>query len=597
MDAPSIVRVLPADLANKIAAGEVVERPASVVKELVENAIDAGAGRIEVIVEAGGVGLVSVIDDGVGMSRADAELAIERHATSKLARVEDLHAIGTFGFRGEALPSIASVSRFRIVTKRREDLEATSITIQGGAAPDTTIAGAPPGTQVDVRDLFFNVPARRKFLRALPTESAHITEVVEALALAHPGVTFALVRDGRLVRSYLRAESRQDRVRDVFGDEILARCTGVRGPLTVEAFLSKPERARSGAGSLSMFVNGRSVKDRGLARSVAHAYGSVLEGGRYPVGVVYLDLPLESVDVNVHPQKSEVRFADGRAIFDATFRVLEGELGRAFNAVLTARRPDRWAPSAPVPAAFPRADAAPEDRPAATWSGTGELPHDVIPLDDRTVAPAPYGPSSAGPSGAEVGPAAFVALHFVAQVKRTYLVCESDDAIVLLDQHAASERVHFERLRRGIASRGVPMQALLIPTIVKLDATSVSALRDAEETSRRMGLDVRPVTGDSVAVHAIPAIAARVDPELLARELAAELARAGSRGYSDVIDKMLATIACHASIRAGDRVSDVDARALLEELATSDFGGHCPHGRPIVTRLPFSELERRVGRR
>lgn len=586
-----VVRVLPADLANQIAAGEVVERPASVVKELVENAIDAGATRVEVSVEAGGVGLVSVVDDGVGMSRGDAELAVQRHATSKIARVEDLHAIGTFGFRGEALPSIASVSRFRLVTKRRDDLEATSITISGGGAADTTIAGAPPGTQVDVRDLFFNVPARRKFLRALPTESAHITEVVEAIALGHPSVTLVLVRDGRLVRSFLRAESRRDRARDVFGEEVLARCVGTRGPLSVEAFLSRPERARSGAGSLAMFVNGRPVKDRGLARSVAHAYGSVLEPGRYPIGVVYLDLPLESVDVNVHPQKSEVRFADGRAIFDATFRVLEAELGRAFNAVLAARRSDRngppaggsgaFAPPSPIAAPPPEAPTA-----NAVWSGSGS-----IPLDDRTIAPAPYDRAAPDGDGTTAG------LRFVAQLRRTYLLCESEDALVILDQHAASERVHFERLRRAIAERGVPRQSLLLPSIVKLEPAHVTALRDGEEVALRMGLDVRPVTADSVAVHAVPAIAARVDPDLLARELGAELARSGGRGFSDAIDKMLATIACHASIRAGDRVSDEDARALLDELASADFGGHCPHGRPIVTRTPFTELERRVGRR
>ncbi|MFO0612583.1 MAG: hypothetical protein U0414_08355 [Polyangiaceae bacterium] len=381
------------------------------------------------------------------------------------------------------------------------------------------------------------------------------------------------------------------------------RCSrGARGraALSVEAFLSKPERARSGAGSLSMFVNGRPVKDRGLARSVAHAYGSVLEPGRYPVGVVYLDLPLESVDVNVHPQKSEVRFADGRAIFDATFRVLEGELGRAFNAVLAARRNDRGGPSLrgvpPHPAASERADGGEREAVAAVWSGSG-----VIPLDDRTLAPAPYARDGASESGAtsaaEIGPSAVTELQFVAQVRRTFLVCESPDAVVILDQHAASERVHFERLKRAIGAQGVPMQALLLPAIVKLDAASVAALREAEATARKMGLDVRPVTGDSVAVHAVPALATRVDPELLARELAAELARAGSRGYSDAIDKVLATIACHASIRAGDRVSDADARALLDELGACDFGGHCPHGRPIVTRLPFTELERRVGRR
>jgi DNA mismatch repair protein MutL len=349
------VRVLPPELASQIAAGEVAERPASVVKELVENALDAEAQRCDVEIEGGGILRLSVADDGFGMSEEDAALSLQRHATSKLAAVSDLMKVRSYGFRGEALPSIASVSRFSLRTRPRDGEAGVEVLVEGGSTPVLRALGMSVGTRVEVNDLFYNVPARRKFLRSSATESGHITEVLENAALARPDVTFTLVRDGRRVRELLRVGSRKERVAQQLGDEALAPCAGERGPLAVEAYLSRPESARTGAAGLRLFVNSRSVRDRALAVTIAHAYGSVLERGRYPRGVVYLELPPELVDVNVHPQKAEVRFADPRAVSDALYGILTRALSSAFS--LPPARPGRsFAESAPR-AAYPTSSA------------------------------------------------------------------------------------------------------------------------------------------------------------------------------------------------------------------------------------------------
>ncbi|HWA73142.1 MAG TPA: DNA mismatch repair endonuclease MutL [Polyangiaceae bacterium] len=349
------VRVLPPELASQIAAGEVAERPASVVKELLENALDAEAQRCDVEIEGGGILRLSVADDGFGMSEEDAALSVERHATSKLSAVSDLMKVRSYGFRGEALPSIASVSRFSLRTRPRDGDAGVEVLVEGGSKPVLRALGMSVGTRVEVNDLFYNVPARRKFLRSSATESGHITEVLENAALARPDVTFTLVRDGRRVRELLRVGSRKERVAQQLGDEALAPCTGERGPLAVEAYLSRPESARTGAGGLRLFVNGRPVRDRALAVTIAHAYGSVLERGRYPRGVVYLELPPELVDVNVHPQKAEVRFADPRAVSDALYGILTRALSSAFS-LPPARSGRSFVGSAPR-AAYPTSSA------------------------------------------------------------------------------------------------------------------------------------------------------------------------------------------------------------------------------------------------
>ncbi|HEY3493994.1 MAG TPA: DNA mismatch repair endonuclease MutL, partial [Polyangiaceae bacterium] len=325
------IAVLPPELASQIAAGEVVERPASIVKELVENALDAEATRCDIEIEGGGIARIVVSDDGYGMDPVDAERALERHATSKLSALADLERLVSYGFRGEALPSIASVSRLTLRTRARGAEAGVEVSAVPGEKLATSPRGLPPGTEVEVRDLFFNVPARRKFLRSSGTESGHVTEVIEAAALTRPDVSFTLVRDGRRVREFLRTNDRAERVRQVESEESLAACKGERGPLRVEAFLSRPEAARAGAGGLSLLVNSRPIRDRALQVAIAQAYGSVLERGRYPRGVVFLDLPGALVDVNVHPQKAEVRFADPRAVSDALYAILSRALASAFS--------------------------------------------------------------------------------------------------------------------------------------------------------------------------------------------------------------------------------------------------------------------------
>jgi DNA mismatch repair protein MutL len=590
------------ELANQIAAGEVVERPSSVVKELVENALDAGATRIVVDVELGGTTLVRVSDDGDGMSPEDAVLCLERHATSKIARFDDLSDLGTFGFRGEALPSIASVSRLLLVTRPRGSDEGVEVRVEGGARPVARPIGAPVGTTIEVRELFFNVPARRKFLKATATESAHVSDVLLGMALARHDVTFVLTRDGRPVREHLRVASRADRARSVMTGETLVACRGERGAVQIEALLAPPERARAGATGLSVLVNGRPVRDRQLVRAVSQAYGSVLESGRYPLGVVWIDLPPAVVDVNVHPQKAEVRFSDARGIFDAVTRELHDALSHAFGLPALGAHPQ-------APNRIPQAALRTFEMPAPSAMGAvhalaepvlfpegnlfGRSPG-LVPLGalDPLVPPEPRATES---QLFEVR-AGYGGLRYVGQVRGTFLICEGEDGLYVLDQHAAAERVTFDRLRRAHAERGVAMQRLLVPEVVELSPSEVALLEENADEVSRLGVEVRAVGDGAVAVHGVPDLLVRAEPGRLVRDLVAEVSRAAGRPFRGAVDLVLATMACHGSVRAGDAIAPAEVAALLRALDEVDFGGHCPHGRPLVMRLPFSELERRVGR-
>jgi DNA mismatch repair protein MutL len=592
---------LPNDLANQIAAGEVVERPASVVKELVENALDAEAGRIKVELDRGGVDLVRVSDDGIGMDPGDAELSLERHATSKIRSKDDLFELRSFGFRGEALPSIASVARLRLVTRPRGASEGTEVVADGSSAVKVRPAGAAEGTVVEVRDLFFNVPARRKFLKSTGTEAAHVTDVVLTAALARPDASFFLLRDGRPARQWLRVATRRERAAQTFEGERLEVCLGERGPMRVEAHLGAPERARAGAGGLHLLVNGRPVRERQLARAVAQAYGSVLEPGRYPVGVVYVEVPPSQVDVNVHPQKAEVRFADARALLDAVTRELHGALARAFSLPALGASPRAW--SGPRNAGAPALDAI-SLGPAAPPAAPGEDPWQLVPDRDSS-GPGSLAERVATPGSAASSPVApalfdssgfYGSLEFLAQVKAMYLVCSGPDGLYVLDQHAAAERVTFHRLRRAFAARTVSTQRLLIPELVDLLPSEVAVLEERAADIAALGVDLRAAGPSAVAVHAVPMLLARARPERIVRDLVAELGRTAARPFGDAADLVLATMACHGSIRAGDTLSRAEAATLLRDLDGIDFAGHCPHGRPVVTRIGYEELHRRVGR-
>lgn len=599
------IHILPPDLASQIAAGEVVERPASVVKELIENALDAGAARVTVSIRGGGLTELQVTDDGMGMTETDAPLCLGRHATSKLRTLADLDTIASCGFRGEALPSIASVSRLQITTRHRSSDSGSVVSAAGTTTPTWEPAGAPVGTTVLVRELFFNVPARRKFLKSTNTESGHVAEVVLQAALTRPDVAFDLLRDGRKVREYPRCRDRAERVAQILEGEELIACSGERGPLIVEAFLTRPERARQGAGGLKLIVNGRAIRDRALAATIAHAYGSVLERGRYPRGVVFLDLPGRLVDVNVHPQKVEVRFAETRAISDAVYGVVARRLGQAL-------------------AEAPREKAMPSATPESGWSGpAARILRDgaAPPSGQRYAAALPHTPRAAprapGPappvlslfrSGSEAAssetPATEPArtggwknLRFLSQVKHTFLVCEGDDGLYVLDQHAAAERVIFGKLHKSYQERAVPTQALLFPALVEVSAKESEILDENKPEIDRLGLDVRVRGPTQASVHGIPKLLAKQSPEQLLQDLLRELARSGERAFSNTVDKVLATMACHAAVRAGDPLSAVEAQALLSQLDSADFASYCPHGRPIVTFSSWLELERKVGRR
>jgi DNA mismatch repair protein MutL len=591
------IRRLPSDLTNQIAAGEVVERPASVVKELVENALDAGATRVKVELEQGGVVLVRVSDDGAGMDADDALLAIERHATSKIGDKDDLFRLRTFGFRGEALPSIASVAKLRLVTRVRSADEGTEVVVEGGGAPEARPAGAAQGTSVEVRDLFFNVPARRKFLKSTGTEAAHVSEALLLAAFSRPDVSFFLVRDGRAAREWLRVAPRRERAAQALDGERLQPCLGERGPMRLEAHLTPPERARAGTVGLHLLVNGRPVRDRQLARAVANAYGSVLEPGRYPVGVVYVDLPTELVDVNVHPQKAEVRFAEGRVLFDAVTRELHAALARAFSLpALGAAR--AWATPRPPPSSLepPTPRFVPDDAslsssgsPADPWQlAPGDEPSTQKSLAERTLLASALQASAPAAAGATPGlfegAGFYASLEFMGQVRATWLVCGGPDGLYVIDQHAAAERVTFHRLRRAFASRTMSTQRLLLPEVIELLPAEVATLEEHATEVGALGVELRAVGPNAVAVHAVPTLLVRGRPERIVRDLVAELGRAATRPFGDAADLVLATMACHGSVRAGDPLSREEAVALLRALDGIDFAGHCPHGRPVASR-------------
>jgi DNA mismatch repair protein MutL len=602
------VRLLPSALVDQIAAGEVVERPASVVKELIENALDAGAAEVRVETEQGGVARIVVSDDGHGMSPDDAERAVGRHATSKLASLDELRTIRTMGFRGEALPSIASVSRFALRTRPHDAIEGVEVRIEGGAGLEVRVAGGAPGTTVRVDDLFYNVPARRKFLKSLATESAQIGETLTRLALATPALRLSWVRDGRRVREWSPARDAFQRALQLHPDEKLAAIEGIRDGVRVRAMLTAPERARAGAGQLHVSVNGRIVRDRALSRAVAFAYGSTLPSGRFPLGVVWVELDPERVDVNVHPQKAEVRFADARAVLDALTRILAAGLGSAPFRRQRGEPPPLRAPSeapgsspdAPGPAALP-------DGPAPGGSSSAEgdpwqlagVAGDAAEHDAYAPDPAPSslavhdGPAARRERGGD----AFLGLRPLGQIARTYVVCEGPDGLVVLDQHAADERVRYARLATAHRDGAVEVQRLLIPDRVELSDREIATLVEQEALLLGLGLEVR-LLGERVAlVSGVPALLPRAAPERLLRDALAELSRGGSRAYGDAIDTALATMACHAAIRAGDPLSPEEQRALVASLAeVAAFAGHCPHGRPVVHLLTLAELARKVGR-
>jgi DNA mismatch repair protein MutL len=589
------VHLLPPGLVNQIAAGEVVERPASIVKELAENALDAGASNVTIDVEDGGLLLVRVADDGSGMEREDALLALERHATSKLADAEGLASISTMGFRGEAIPAIASVSRFRLDTAPTGDGSGTRVEVEGGALGDVTPIARARGTTVEVRDLFYNTPARRKFMRASATEASHVSEAVVRLALSRPDVGITLRSSGRLLFGARAGSDLADRVGQALGKEAvrhLVRVEGRRGEVAVHGFVCSPDHSEATGRALYLFVNGRYIRDRSAAHAVLRAYMGTLPGGRYPAGALFIELPLQRVDVNVHPQKLEVRFAEPREVQDALNRIVAEALRSApwLGGALPQGPPGGWASEVRERDDPAGVLASARDRFPPEGSGGSPYP--------PSIAPALAFPVSDGEGNARAA-GYFASLRFVGQHARTYLVCEgAGGRLVVIDQHASHERMLFQQLRSAAQAGAIPVQPFLLPQVVTLPPVAARTLEAHGEEIARLGLELEHFGGESFAVKGAPAALNGVDLATLLADLASQLADLDrATAVEDSFHDLLATVACHAAVRAGQELAPQEVRALLDGLDAVDFKARCPHGRPVVMELDLAELERRVGRR
>jgi len=571
------IALLPDDVVNHIAAGEVVERPASVVRELVDNSIDAGASEISVYLEDGGLTLIRVVDNGCGMSREDALLACERHATSKVRSVEDLQEIRTLGFRGEALSSIAAVSRLKLRTRCADSPAATEIVLHAGALKDVTAAAGPVGSDIQAATLFFNVPARRKFMRQPASEERRVKQWLMHSSIAHPQVHYRLYGGGRLLINQPPAASMLQRAAAMFKGAA-AGFEERWGEMTIRGVLCHPSLAQAEASALVLFVNGRLVSDRLLMKAVREGYLSTLKGSEYPLGFLALTLPPGDVDVNVHPQKSEVRFRSSRDVFAAVRQVVQQKVS-SFSGAL---------PAAPqTPAVRP---AAPEPAPAQQ----GELS-----AFDWGRAAAQPGPAEQPAAPAEAArPFKFSALRYIGQALSCYLLCELDGALYVVDMHAAHERYNYNLVRNSLRERGVASQLLLVPLTLQLTETGAANCLEHQELLTRCGFEIEAFGGGAVLVRAVPVMLRPDAAAAVLKELAAaEHEAADAEGaFTAEIDHVAARIACHASIRSGDEIGREQAYALFAALDRSEFSAACPHGRPVTVSFTAAEIERWFGR-
>lgn len=601
------IRVLPLHVANKIAAGEVVERPASVVKELVENSIDAGAKTVRVTVVQGGRKLVAVQDDGCGMSRDDAVLSLERQATSKILDVGDIEEIDTLGFRGEAIPSIASVSRMTITTRRRDSDEGTAVAVNAGTLAGVDAAGCPPGTLVEVRDLFCNVPARRKFLRAYVTEEAHVKGVFTVHALAHPAVGFSLTVDGRELYRLAPAPSLKDRVLDLFGPEFLERMLQISpadGAVRVSGLIEKPNLSTPVRRDQYIFVNGRPATSPAVAYALREAYPRA-QGDSRPAAVIFIDLPPKDVDVNVHPTKREVRFRDNssvkRAIMDAVERAIatRGAADAAQVRPVPAPPPPVRAPeppptphAAPPPAPVPPAPA----ETAVRTRPTALPPRPAAPADETVFVPAAPAPVAAElPLAADGGTAKpWSWFKFLAVTASGYLLIETDSGVVTLNPHAARERIAFERL---MAAGGGAVQALLIPETVHLPPTDAARIAAAMPDIRRMGFRIEEFGRDTFKVDAVPQIVGSLSPSAIIQTIARDLAEAGGRrGGERWREELVARSVARTFAGMSLALNEAGAVKLVEELCACRMPYVCPRGKRVMIFTSTRELDRRFSR-
>ncbi len=621
---PRPIRPLPEILINQIAAGEVVERPASVVKELVENAIDAGASRVDIDLEEGGVRLIRIRDNGSGIAPEQLPLAVSRHATSKIADLDDLESVATLGFRGEALPSIASVSRFTLCSRRAHDEHGSALQIEGGKIGEVTPRAHAPGTTVEVRELFYNVPARRKFLRAERTELGHIEEWLRSLALARPDVELRVSHNGKASRRYKPGDLYSDaRLAETLGEDFANQAVRVDhsgAGLRLHGWIAQPHYSRASADQQYLYVNGRSVRDRSVAHAVKMAYGDVLYHGRQPAYVLFLELDPTRVDVNVHPAKHEVRFRDSRLVHDFVYRTLKDALADT-RAGMSAQEIGAG-PAHPVDAAaVPTASSAGASgfglvRGAAPGSGgggggfSGWRPQQPLGLQVAD-APAAYAALYVAPAGVEraaalppmpsenglpvtsadagVPPLGYA----IAQLHGIYILAENAEGLIVVDMHAAHERIGYERLKNAHDGIGLQSQPLLVPITLAVGEREADTAESEAETLAVLGFEVTRAGPGSLHVRSIPALLAHAEPEGLLRDVLTDLREHGqSRRVASARDELLSTMACHGAVRANRRLTVPEMNALLRDMEITERSGQCNHGRPTWARFSLAEIDR-----
>ncbi|HGM7314203.1 TPA: DNA mismatch repair endonuclease MutL [Stenotrophomonas maltophilia] len=623
---PRPIRPLPEILINQIAAGEVVERPASVVKELVENAIDAGASRVDIDLEEGGVRLIRIRDNGSGIAPEQLPLAVSRHATSKIADLDDLESVATLGFRGEALPSIASVSRFTLSSRRAHDEHGSALQIEGGKIGEVTPRAHAPGTTVEVRELFYNVPARRKFLRAERTELGHIEEWLRSLALARPDVELRVSHNGKASRRYKPGDLYSDaRLAETLGEDFANQAVRVDhsgAGLRLHGWIAQPHYSRASADQQYLYVNGRSVRDRSVAHAVKMAYGDVLYHGRQPAYVLFLELDPTRVDVNVHPAKHEVRFRDSRLVHDFVYRTLKDALADT-RAGMSAQEIGAGPVHAVDAAAAPMASSAGASgfglaRGPAPGAGSGGggggfsgwRPQQPLGLQVAD-APAAYAALYAAPAGAERG-AALPPMptenglpvtsadagvpplgYAIAQLHGIYILAENAEGLIVVDMHAAHERIGYERLKNAHDGIGLQSQPLLVPITLAVGEREADTAESEAETLAALGFEVTRAGPGSLHVRSIPALLAHAEPEGLLRDVLTDLREHGqSRRVASARDELLSTMACHGAVRANRRLTVPEMNALLRDMEITERSGQCNHGRPTWARFSLAEIDR-----
>lgn len=614
------IAVLPKDLADKIAAGEVIERPASILKELLENAFDAGATDIIIELEEGGRDLIRIIDNGAGIRADDVESAFERHATSKIRNLEDIYRIGSFGFRGEALPSIAAVSDLEMLTRRRGELSGVRVLVESGRIKEVSAAGCPEGTSITVRNIFGSIPARRKFLKRQSVEQGYCLDVATRLALAQPGIKVKVLSRGKTVLNVPRAVDFAERISLILGMDFGRKIIPVkasRNGIGIEGYISRPDFTRTSTKSIYLYVNRRYVRDHLISHAVMNAYRGLIEARKYPAVVIFIDVPPEEVDVNVHPAKTEVRFRDSKVIYETVLEALavglSGAPPRSPSIVEAEPRSERPLQSNESPRRYivstgPDKPVFGPPPPRTSYSSyRPQFPgqrrpfeNDFFSVDGRRLPPAlptrEAGPSAL-PDAQPEAPGFFSSLGYIGQIGGTYLVFSGMNGMILIDQHAAHERILFEKLKEADSRRSALSQALLIPEIVNLSSTDYALISEYQDVFATAGIELTLLGGDSVAIKSLPRFV-QSDEGALIKDILAEVSELGKVESLDRIrDGIFASIACKGAVKAHEKTTPAEVMELCRDLDRIPNSASCPHGRPVYIEINLRELEKLFKRR